>query len=191
MTVPAFQRSLIGYVGEMEEELRRLKRQVEVDIVFEMAEELGLYPSKYQRPNMLVDGLRAAPLWQPEHSGYWPQLGELVDNWAEVNLTAHCLNTKIRILNLFQIRTEIVNLTDQLEDWEWRASPQLDKYDLYYFLGDGVVQLPAHGCEVAPTFCGLLSGFNVFADCVLCEVKILYFEPRAQLRPTVGPTNAK
>ena len=89
MTVPAFQRSLIGYVGEMEAELRRLKRQVEVDIVFEVAEELGLYPSKYQRPNMLVDGLRAAPVWQPEHSGYWPQLGELVDNWAEVNLTAN------------------------------------------------------------------------------------------------------
>ena len=33
--------------------------------------------------------------------------------------------------------------------------------------------------------------FSSLTDCVLCEIKILYLEPGAHIRPTVGPTNAK
>ena len=31
----------------------------------------------------------------------------------------------------------------------------------------------------------------VMKDCVLCEIKVMYFEPRGHYRPTVGATNAK
>ena len=42
---------------------------MEVDILFELCEEMGLWPSKYQRPNMLLEGLRAQPIWTPEAGG--------------------------------------------------------------------------------------------------------------------------
>ena len=42
---------------------------MEVDILLELCEEMGLWPSKYQRPNMLLEGLRAQPIWTPEAGG--------------------------------------------------------------------------------------------------------------------------
>ena len=162
----------MGFVTDMEQQLRAQKRNVEVDILFELSEELGMYPSKYQRPNMLLDGLRAQPVWPVEDSGYGTELGLILDNWEE-------------------IRGEVMNLTEELEDWEWRSSPKYDKYDYYYFLGDGVVELPVRGCEIASTLCRVLREFSVLRDCVLCEIKVMYFEPRGHYRPTVGPTNAK
>ena len=44
---------------------------MEVDILLELCEEMGLWPSKYQRPNMLLEGLRAQPIWTPEAGGYF------------------------------------------------------------------------------------------------------------------------
>ena len=162
----------MGFVTDMEQQLRAQKRNTEVDILFELSEELGMYPSKYQRPNMLLEGLRARPVWPVEESGYGAELGQIIENWEK-------------------IRAEMLNLTEELEDWEWRSSPKYDKYDFYYFLGDGVVELPERGCEIASTLCRVLRDFSVLRDCVLCEIKVMYFEPRGHYRPTVGPTNAK
>ena len=57
------------FLNELEVELRRQKRLTEVDVVFELGEELGLFPSKYQRPNMFVSELRASPVWRSEDTG--------------------------------------------------------------------------------------------------------------------------
>ena len=78
------QREIIFYIQDLEKELRRQKRISEVDIMYELSEELGLYPSKYQRPNMLVQGLRAQPVWTLEQSGFGAELGQLVENWDQV-----------------------------------------------------------------------------------------------------------
>ena len=121
--------------------MRRQKRLVELDVMFELGEELGLFPSKYQRPNMFVSELRASPVWRSEDSGQAEQLASLVNNWG-------------------QISNELVNLTSELEDWEWKAATNFDNYDVYWFLGDGQISLPSTGCEVAPTFCDLLNKFR-------------------------------
>ena len=125
----------------METELRRQKRQTEVEVMFELAEELGLFPSKYQRPNMYMSDLRASPLWSSADSGQEEQLNNLVMNWEN-------------------IATELVNLTSELEDWEWREGANFEKYDIYWFLGDGQVELPITGCDVAPTFCEVMRKFR-------------------------------
>ena len=129
------------FLNELEVELRRQKRLTEVDVVFELGEELGLFPSKYQRPNMFVSELRASPVWRSEDSGQADQLASLVDNWV-------------------QISAELVNLTSELEDWEWKAGSNFDDYDVYWFLGDGQISLPSTGCAVTPSFCDLLSKFR-------------------------------
>ena len=69
---------------DIEQQLRAQKRNVEVDILFELSEELGMYPSKYQRPNMLLQGLRAYPVWPVEDSGYGAELGQIIDNWEVI-----------------------------------------------------------------------------------------------------------
>ena len=129
------------FLNELEVELRRQKRLTEVDVVFELGEELALFPSKYQRPNMFVSELRASPVWRSEDTGQAPQLASLVSNWVQVS-------------------AELVNLTSELEDWEWKAGNNFDNYDVYWFLGDGQISLPSTGCDVAPTFCDLLSKFR-------------------------------
>ena len=83
-----------------------------------------------------------------------------------------------------------MNLTEQLEDWEWKTNSKNSKIDNYYFIGDGVVDLPGSGCDVATTFCDILSGFSSIKDCALCEVKVLYFEEKGHFNSFVGPTNA-
>lgn len=64
--------------------MRRQKRNPEVDIMYGISEELELYPSKYQRPNMLLDGLKAQPIWKMEDSGFETELQKIVDSWAKV-----------------------------------------------------------------------------------------------------------
>ena len=135
------QRQLVVFLNELEVELRRQKRLTEVDVVFELGEELGLFPSKYQRPNMFVSELRASPVWRSEDTGQAEQLADLVRNWAQVS-------------------GQLVNLTSELEDWEWKAATNFDKYDVYWFLGDGQISLPNSGCEVAPTFCEIVNKFR-------------------------------
>ena len=160
------------FIKEVEVELRRQKRLAEVDIVFELCEELQIYPSKYQRPNMLLQGLRAQTTWTVEESGYQVELESIISKWD-------------------RIRAELMNLTDQLEDWEWKSSPVHDKLDYFYFIGDGVLELPGHGCEIATTFCDTVKHFSLIRDCALCEMKLVYFEPQGHYLPHVGPTNAK
>ena len=135
------QRQLVMFINELEVELRRQKRLTEVDVVFELGEELGLFPSKYQRPNMFVSELRASPVWRSEDTGQAEQLADLVRNWAQVS-------------------GQLVNLTSELEDWEWREGSHFDHYDVYWFLGDGQISLPNSGCEVAPTFCEIVNKFR-------------------------------
>ena len=135
------QRQLVMFLNELELELRRQKRLTEVDVVFELGEELGLFPSKYQRPNMFVSELRASPVWRSEDTGQAEQLADLVRNWAQVS-------------------GQLVNLTSELEDWEWREGSHFDHYDVYWFLGDGQISLPNSGCEVAPTFCEIVNKFR-------------------------------
>ena len=166
------QREVIESVKELEAELRRQKRSVEVDVLFELSEELELFPSKYQRPDMLLSGLKAQPLWTIEDSGFGEELNKVVENWK-------------------MVRKEFMNMTEELEDWEWKASPKFDNYDYYYFIGDGVTELPVHGCDIAPTFCDIVKHFSILNDCVLCEIKLIYFEPKGHVRPFVGSTNAK
>ena len=129
------------FINEVERELRRQKRLKEVDVMFELGEELGLFPSKYQRPNMFMADLRANPLWSAADSGQEEQLNNLVNNWEN-------------------IATELVNLTSELEDWEWREGANFEKYDIYWFVGDGQVSLPDTGCQVAPTFCEVIRTFR-------------------------------
>ena len=135
------QRQLVMFLNELEVELRRQKRLTEVDLVFELGEELALFPSKYQRPNMFVSELRASHVWRPEDTGQAEQLDNLVRKWG-------------------QVAGELVNLTSELEDWEWKAATNLDNYDVYWFLGDGQISLPRTGCEVAPTFCEVVNNFR-------------------------------
>ena len=90
-----------------------------------------------------------------------------------------------------QMRREFLNLTEALEDWEWKENGNFDKYDSYYYLGNGVTELPESGCEATQTFCDVANTFTSVKDCVLCEIKVLYFEPKSHFRPFVGPTNAK
>ena len=99
------------FLNELEVELRRQKRLTEVDVVFELGEELALFPSKYQRPNMFVSELRASPVWRSEDTGQATQLASLVSNWVQVS-------------------AELVNLTSELEDWEWKAGSNFDNYDV-------------------------------------------------------------
>ena len=132
---------MVYFINEVEAELRRQKRLVELDVMFELGEELGLFPSKYQRPNMFMSELRASTVWSPEDSGQGEQLTRLVKNWGS-------------------IATELVNLTSELEDWEWREGANFDKYDVYWFVGDGQVELPKTGCDVAPTFCDVIKNFR-------------------------------
>ena len=89
------------------------------------------------------------------------------------------------------MRREFLNLTDALEDWEWKENGNFDKYDSYYYLGNGVTELPESGCEATQTFCDVANTLTSVKDCVLCEIKVLYFEPKSHFRPFVGPTNAK
>ena len=135
------QRELVYFINEVERELRRQKRLKEVDVMFELGEELGLFPSKYQRPNMFMSDLRASPVWSAADSGQEEQFEELVSNWDK-------------------IAPELVNLTSELEDWEWKEGANLDNYDIYWFLGDGQVELPKTGCNVAPTFCEVIKNFR-------------------------------
>ena len=135
------QRQLVMFLNELELELRRQKRLTEVDVVFELGEELALFPSKYQRPNMFVSELRASPVWRAEDTGQADQLASLVNNWVKIS-------------------SELVNLTSELEDWEWKAGSNFEDYDVYWFLGDGQISLPNTGCDVAPTFCDLVSKFR-------------------------------
>ena len=77
------QREVIESVKELEVELRRQKRSVEVDVLFELSEELELFPSKYQRPDMLLSGLKAQPFWTMEESGFGPELNKIVDGHSK------------------------------------------------------------------------------------------------------------
>ena len=52
--------------------------------MFELCEELGVYPSKYQRPNMLFDNLKAQPVWSIEETGQKEKLMKIQDNWKKV-----------------------------------------------------------------------------------------------------------
>ena len=70
------QRELVYFINEVERELRRQKRLKEVDVMFELGEELGLFPSKYQRPNMFMSDLRASPVWSAADSGQEEQFEE-------------------------------------------------------------------------------------------------------------------
>ena len=70
------QRELVYFINEVERELRRQKRLKEVGVMFELGEELGLFPSKYQRPNMFMSDLRASPVWRAADSGQEEQFEE-------------------------------------------------------------------------------------------------------------------
>jgi len=172
-------REVIMYARELETQLRSLKMNNETDVMFEICAELGLYPSKYQRGNMMVEGLTATPIWEMEKTGQEEHLGKIIhkDNW----------NT---------IRKELKNLTQELEDWEWHENRDLESKGLwgqFFFLGNGKtsLDLEGHHCQITPTFCNAMSKFTAALDCALCEVKLDYVDTGAHIAPHCGVTNAK
>ena len=79
-----FQREIILFINDLEAELRKQRRITEVYTLFELCEELGVFPSKYQRPNMLFDNLKAQPVWDVEETGQKDYLMKIQDNWKQV-----------------------------------------------------------------------------------------------------------
>lgn len=170
-------RGLILYTRELETQLRSLKRVNETDIMFEISAELGLFPSKYQRANMQVEGLRAAPVWETEETGQEGHLTLIEEQWKV-------------------IRNELKNLTQELEDWEWFENRELESKGLwgqFFFLGNGVTSLDIDGrhCKITPTFCNIMKKFTTTLNCALCEVKLEYVDVGAHIVPHCGATNAK
>ena len=76
---------MILFINELEAELRKQRRTTEVYTLFELCEELGVFPSKYQRPNMLFDNLKAQPVWSIEETGQKDYLMKIQDNWKQVD----------------------------------------------------------------------------------------------------------
>ena len=72
------------FVNDLETELRRQRRTTEVYTLFELCEELGVFPSKYQRANMLFDNLKAQPVWNIEETGQKEKLMKIQENWNQV-----------------------------------------------------------------------------------------------------------
>jgi len=77
-------REIIMFVNDLETELRRQRRTTEVYTLFELCEELGVFPSKYQRANMLFDNLKAQPVWNIEETGQKEKLMKIQENWNQV-----------------------------------------------------------------------------------------------------------
>jgi len=168
-------REMILFINELEAELRKQRRTTEVYTLFELCEELGVFPSKYQRPNMLFDNLKAQPVWSIEETGQKDYLMKIQDNWK-------------------QIKRELTNLTGELEDEDWKENANLETeglYGQYFYLGDGQTSLPPFACAVTPLFCEIIKELNIIQECALCEVKLEFIEPRAHIKPHCGPTNAK
>ena len=170
-------REVIMYARELEPQLRSLKMDNETDVMFEVCSEMGLYPSKYQRANMQVEGLTAEPVWQIERTGQAEHLEKIQENW------------KI-------IRKELKNLTQEIEDWEWHENRELESKGLwgqFFYLGNGKTSLDVEGnhCKITPTFCAAVATFTSALDCALCEVKLDYVDAGAHIVPHCGATNAK
>lgn len=170
-------REVIMYARELEPQLRSLKMNNETDVMFEVCAEMGLYPSKYQRANMQVDGLTASPVWEVEKTGQAEHLENIQDNWVV-------------------IRRELKNLTQELEDWEWHENRELESKGLwgqFFYLGNGKTSLDLEGnhCKITPTFCNAMAAFTSALDCALCEVKLDYIDAGAHIAPHCGTTNAK
>jgi len=168
-------REIIMFINDLETELRRQKRTTEVYTLFELCEELAVFPSKYQRPNMLFDNLKAQPVWNVEETGQEKNLMKIQENWT-------------------QIKKELTNLTSELEDDDWKENNNLETeglYGQYFFLGAGRTSLPPFACTVTPLFCEIIKEFNIMQECALCEVKLEFIEPQAHIKPHCGPTNAK
>jgi hypothetical protein len=90
--------------------------------MFEVCSELGLFPSKFQRPNMHVEELRAAPVWSVEETGQQDHLEGIQRDWTVIRSHNLILFRRLQPSH----REELKNLTQELEDWDWHENRALE-----------------------------------------------------------------
>jgi len=141
-----------------------------------MFEDLGIYPSKYQRPIWLVPGLRAAPVWTEEEAGVGYHLARLRESWEE-------------------IRKEAFQLVKEVATGNWtRGEVDLEKDGRWHQLvlfGKGYESFPSRICKVAKKSCKLLKLFPEALNCPTGTIKFSVIESSAHVLPHCGQTNSK
>lgn len=141
-----------------------------------MYEDLGIHPSKYQRPTWLVPGLRAVPMWTEEETGVGHHLAALREHWNE-------------------IRQEALQLVNEVPADKWtRGEVILEKegrWQQLVLFGKGYESFPDHICKVAEKTCKLLKLFPEALNCPTGTIKFSVIESSAHVLPHVGQTNAK
>jgi len=167
---------ILMYSRDLEKEMRRAGLEEELINMFDFLVELKVYPSRYQRTLVNVNGLASQPVWELGETGYQDKLRELEANWETIRDEALALIEQ----------TPLQNITMGEEDIE-----DTKRWKQFIFHGFGTESFPDHICQITPTTCTLLKDYEFATKCPLGTIKFSKIEAGAHLKPHVGGHNFK
>jgi len=165
---------LFYFTNNFDESLRHYGKTDILNIVFDLAVDLGMYPSRFQRCTSPVPGLRAKPVWTIEETGYQDKLLELQANWET-----------IRDEGLALIASPAPNITYG----EKSINPIKEKWKQFILGGFNFEPFPDHMCKFTPTTCKLLKDYSPALDCPQGTIKFSYISANAHVLPHTGGNN--
>lgn len=170
------------YFRQLADAYLRTDRRYKFDEVNQLAADLKINPSKYQRSSYNVEGLTAKPFWTPQQAGVEKFVAALEKPENYQKIKAEALLFFEKHLNKMEKESEALSVNDGTTKSDWRQAT---------FFSRG--QKHTEECMIGRFTCMLIEKYakQKAANCKRGQTKFSVMLPGTKVWPHVGPTNTR